>query len=99
MQAAQKRDAARSGKFYFRKDVYPRDGSLSSSGSSSSGQFSPPKNSMHKQKKLGNCFTPPGPPVNGELQVPVEDEYELMTMDGIINGKVRFNGGTYHIPI
>ncbi|EKM80633.1 hypothetical protein AGABI1DRAFT_71066 [Agaricus bisporus var. burnettii JB137-S8] len=88
MQTAQKRDAARSEKFYFRKDVYPHDGSPGSSAASiSSGQFSPPKNSGHKQKKLGNCFTPPGPPVNGELQIPVEDEYELMTMDGIINGK------------
>lgn len=95
MQTAQKRDAARSEKFYFRKDVYPHDGSPGSSAASvSSGQFSPPKNSGHKQKKLGNCFTPPGPPVNGELQIPVEDEYELMTMDGIINGKVCPNGGS-----
>ncbi|KXN90986.1 Glutamate--cysteine ligase [Leucoagaricus sp. SymC.cos] len=45
MQRAQQRDAARSGKFFFRKDVYPHD------------------------------------------RIPVQDEYEEMTMDEIMNGK------------
>lgn len=90
MQRAQKRDAARSGKFYFRKDVYPHDRSVTSSvASSHSGCSSPTNGSTHKQKKLGNCFTPPGPPINGELRVPIEEEYEEMTMDEIMNGKVR----------
>ncbi|KAF9452748.1 glutamate-cysteine ligase catalytic subunit [Macrolepiota fuliginosa MF-IS2] len=88
MQRAQKRDAARSGKFYFRKDVYPHDRSAPSSASScDSRSSSPVDGSMPKQKKLGNCFTPPGPPINGELKVPIKDEYEEMTMDEIMNGK------------
>lgn len=86
MQRAQKRDASRSAKFYFRKDVYPHDRSATSS--IASGRSSPLDGSIPKQKKLGNCFTPPGPPVNGELKVPVKDEYEEMTMDEIMNGKV-----------
>ncbi|KAF5351769.1 hypothetical protein D9756_007617 [Leucocoprinus leucothites] len=88
MQRAQKRDAARSGKFYFRKDVYPSDRSATNSVASFySGRSSPLDGSIPKQKKLLNCFTPPGPPVNGELKVPIKDEYEEMTMDEIINGK------------
>ncbi len=86
MQRAQKRDAARSGKFYFRRDVYLHDRSRASSAAScSSGSAN---GSVPKQKKLGNCFAPPNPPVNGELKVPVQDEYEEMSMDNIINGQV-----------
>jgi len=89
MQRAQLRDARRSGRFYFRKDVYPHDRSVASSAASlCSGSSSLLDGSIPKQKKLGNCFTPPGPPVNGELNVPITDEYEEMTMDEIMNGKV-----------
>lgn len=61
MQRAQKRDAARSGKFFFRKDVFLHDRSASNSVGSRSGCSSPISDSGLKQKKLGNCFTPPGP--------------------------------------
>jgi len=88
MQRAQKRDAARSGKFHFRKDVFLHDRSRASSVASCSSGSPPSLNgSIPKQKKLGNCFAPPSPPVNGELKVPVQDEYEEMSMDEIINGQ------------
>jgi len=89
MQRAQLRDATRSRKFYFRKDVYPHDRSATNGANSlCSGSSSPLDGSIPKQKKLGNCFTPPGPPINGELNVPIKDEYEEMTIDEIMNGKV-----------
>lgn len=89
MQRAQKRDAARSGKFYFRKDVFLHDRSRASSvASCSSGSA----NGSVKEKKLGNCFAPPTPPANGELKVPVQNEYEEMTMNDIINGQVSYYG-------
>jgi glutamate--cysteine ligase catalytic subunit len=100
MQRAQRRDAACSGKFYFRKDVYPHDRSATNSVSSlHSGRSSPLDGSIPKQKKLANCFTPPGPPINGELQVPVKDEYEEMSTNEIINGKVSFYYVKHHLVL
>jgi glutamate--cysteine ligase catalytic subunit len=64
-----------------------------------SGRSSPLDGSIPKQKKLGNCFTPPGPPVNGELKVPVKDEYEEMTMDEIMNGKASSSHETQPLLI
>ncbi|KAG6866759.1 hypothetical protein C0991_011418 [Blastosporella zonata] len=89
MQRAQWRDAAQSGKFYFRKDVYavPRSGAssvTSSSGNSSPTTDAPPR----KEKKMRNCFPPLPLPENGVYNNrPVEDEYEEMSMHEIINGK------------
>lgn len=37
---------------------------------------------------MENCFPPLPGPENGINRIPVEDEYEEMTMDEIINGKV-----------
>lgn len=100
MQRAQKRDAACSEKFYFRKDVYPHDRSTTNSVASfHSGSSSATDGSLPKQKQLGNCFTPPGPPVNGELKVPIKDEYEEMSMDEIINGKVCSYGESPRISL
>lgn len=71
METAHKRDAVLNDKFYFRKDPLPRRGNSRMNGSSA-----PPSGS--------NTPTPsrPGTPFG-----PVEDEYELMTVDEIINGQ------------
>ncbi|GLB37673.1 putative glutamate-cysteine ligase [Lyophyllum shimeji] len=88
MGRAQRRDAARSEKFYFRKDVYvdpsSKPSSAGSSGASSPTDEAPPK----KEKKLLNCFPPlPLPEDVAPLERPVEEEYEEMTLDEIFNGK------------
>jgi len=89
MARAQKRHAAACGKFYFRKDVYAigRSGasSIASSGPSSPGTEMP----LKKDKKMRNCFPPLPLPENGvlDLSKPVDEEYEEMTMNEIINGK------------
>ena len=87
MQRAQQRDAATSKTFFFRKDVYTANPSAASS-VASSGTCSPvdgmPKK---KEKKLQNCFSPPPLP-DGMHYGLVEDEYEEMTMEEIMNGRV-----------
>lgn len=86
MARAQQRDAARQGRFYFRRNVYPPGSSAASSGSSS-----PIECGSKKDKKLRNCFEPAAPPedaffaVNGHA---VEEEFVEMTMDEIVNGRV-----------
>ncbi|TDL25969.1 glutamate-cysteine ligase catalytic subunit [Rickenella mellea] len=80
MRTAQQRNAAREGKFYFRKSVLPT-GRVSGSTtpcSSEDGNGNTPK-----EKKLRNCF--PAPPVPEEA-TPVEEEYQLMTMEEIMIG-------------
>ncbi|KAH7888688.1 glutamate-cysteine ligase-domain-containing protein [Phlebopus sp. FC_14] len=90
MQRAQKRDAARSGKFFFRKNVLP-PGQISPTIStpSSSGSCSPLDWSDGvpvKEKKLRNCFpTIARPPFLSE--VPIEEEHEEMSMEEIFGGK------------
>ncbi|KAJ7703240.1 glutamate-cysteine ligase catalytic subunit [Mycena rosella] len=82
MARAQQRDAAQSGKFYFRKDVGSRRQSAASSAASSncnSGCNSPVGGGPVKDKKMRNCFPDPPIPENGE--------YEEMTMNEIMNGK------------
>ncbi len=91
MQRAQLRDAARSQKFFFRKDVYALGRSGSSSTASSSGSVSPIDSiPRKKERKLRNCFPPIPIPENGFLEhrQSVEQEYEEMTLDEIMNGKV-----------
>jgi len=91
MQRAQQRDASRSKTFFFRKDVYATNKSAASSVASSSGGSSPIDGAPKKKaKKMGNCFAPPPMPENGIKYIPVEEEYEEMTMNEIINGKVGF---------
>ena len=84
MQTSQKRDAARKEKFYFRKNVYTSEqGSPASSATSldSNGTAKP------KEKRLRN-YCSPIPSRRGVSRGPVEDEYELMTLQEIMLGKV-----------
>lgn len=83
MARAQRRGASQSSKFYFRKDFYSTKDSPQSSGSSS-----PVDGPRPKDRKLRNCFPPPEKPENGVVKVPVEEEFEEMTLDEIMNGKV-----------
>ncbi|KJA27880.1 hypothetical protein HYPSUDRAFT_83574 [Hypholoma sublateritium FD-334 SS-4] len=87
MARAQKRDASASGKFYFRKDVYATRSSASSAASSSGASTPSDGSPRKKDRKMRNCF-PPLPLPDRDFVVPkVEDEYEEMTMNEIINGK------------
>ena len=94
MGRAQLRDASRSRRFYFRKDVLPPGyTSPVASTASSSGDSSPVENGCckgrGKEAKMRNCFPSLPRPLNGVRRGPVEDEYEEMTMEEIICGKVR----------
>ncbi|KAF9478808.1 glutamate-cysteine ligase catalytic subunit [Pholiota conissans] len=88
MGRAQKRDASASSKFFFRKDVFATRSSASSA-TSSSGASTPIDGSPRKKpKKMGNCFPPIPLPENGFVnQRNVEEEYEEMSMNEIMNGK------------
>ncbi|KAF8629425.1 hypothetical protein AX15_003473 [Amanita polypyramis BW_CC] len=94
MQRAQLRDAIHSQKFFFRKNIYALGHSESSSVASSSGSTSPTEATMsaprRKDRKLRNCFPPIPIPENGFLEhrEHVEQEYEEMTLEEIMNGKV-----------
>ncbi|KAJ7262220.1 glutamate-cysteine ligase catalytic subunit [Mycena haematopus] len=90
MARAQQRNAAQVGKFYFRKDVGSRHHSAASSATSScnSGCNSPVIGARAvKAKKMQNCFPDPPPLETGANVLPVEEEYEEMTMNEIMNGK------------
>jgi|SRR5882762_10121594 glutamate--cysteine ligase catalytic subunit len=95
MHRAQLRDAARSSKFYFRKDVFPPGHtSPTASTASSSGNSSPTNCSdcggiRKKETKLRNCFPALPRPANDEYRGPVEEEYREMSMNKIMNGTVR----------
>ena len=90
MGRAQERDAAASGKFYFREEVFSTVRSGTSSVTSSSGASSPPDGTPRKkEKKMRNCFSPPQLPEDGILnRLPVDKEYAEFTMNEIMNGKV-----------
>lgn len=87
MARAQERDAAMSRKFYFRKNVRMQE-SASSSVCSSPSSSSNSLSGGGRARKMMNCFPPLPVPINGIHNGPVEDEYEEMSMDEIINGKV-----------
>lgn len=70
METAHARDAAHSSKFYFRKNPFPSRHERPTSDSSTSGTSTPSPVSRPDTPPLG----------------PVEDEYELMTVNEIING-------------
>lgn len=82
MARAQGRGASRSENFYFRKDVYSPGNSPKSSGGSS-----PVDGPRPKDRKLRNCFPPLEMPENGVPKGPVQEEYEEMTIEEIMNGK------------
>jgi len=101
MQRAQHRDALRTERFYFRKDIFLPNSSRSSS-ASNSGTSSPVEsdcgcnpisNGLHhrqlkKVKKMRNCFPEVPPPPEKYTAKKVEDEYEEMTVAEVMNGKV-----------
>ncbi|EIN11676.1 glutamate-cysteine ligase catalytic subunit [Punctularia strigosozonata HHB-11173 SS5] len=91
MQRAQKRDAARAQKFFFRKDVFPvGQESRTPSIASSSGVSSPVDgagNLPRKDRRLRNCYPAAPPPPQGLPHDRIEDEYEEMTLEEIMTGK------------
>ena len=91
MATAQRRGAARHEKFHFRKSVYAlgRSGSEGTIASSLGSSASVNGGFVKKEKKLGNCFPPLPIPCNGMKSThSIEEEYEEMSMNEIINGKV-----------
>lgn len=81
METAHKRDAVSSQKFYFRKDPFS---SRRSNGDSRSGTATP-----QQQQQQQETSRPQTPATLG----PVEDEYELMTINEVINGQSKDDGG------
>lgn len=77
MERAHARDAVLDGKFYFRKDPFPARPSRSQSQVRGGGERS-------NGAGLDSPSTRPSTPV-----IPVEDEYEQMTIDEIMNGSSR----------
>jgi glutamate--cysteine ligase catalytic subunit len=93
MERAQKRDAARRGKFYFRKSVFPegfqRPGGLPTPPpETTDGEEVPIPIRVHKGD-CGRCYTHPAFLKPLEEVGSIEAEYEEMTLNEIINGKVR----------
>ena len=90
MQTAQKRNAVHEEKFYFRKNVFASGASTkASSASSSSSSLDESGQPKPKEKKLRNCFPAPSRTNSDVSTGPVEEEYELMTLQEIMLGKVR----------
>lgn len=84
MQIAQRRNAIRDEKFYFRKNIYATSSSsVTSSANSVDGDGIP----KQKEKKLRNCFPIPKRE-DFQKEGSVADEYELMTLEEIMLGKV-----------
>jgi glutamate--cysteine ligase catalytic subunit len=94
MQRAQRRNAAREGTFFFRKNVLPPSGtSAAPSRASTSGSASPTSDCgcgtpEKKEKKLRNCYPAVPEPLEGVTKARVDEEYEEMTLEEIMNGKV-----------
>lgn len=89
MSRAQRRDAARSEKFFFRKNLYREGTSGYSSSNASSGSCTPCNGAPRtKDKKMRNCFPSAPLPENGIHREPVQDEYREMNMNEIMNGDV-----------
>lgn len=98
MSRAQQRDAVHSQKFYFRKTLFP-PGSSRASSAASSGATTPVEGqnglnglngSRTKDKKMRNCWPAVPPPVDGFQNIPVDQEYEELSINEIMNGKVRY---------
>lgn len=98
MKRAHVRNAAREGKFFFKKNVFQRrggpfmnghNGSHSRSVSVVSGERSlSPSGSVGGSRSTSRCASPEGLP-------DVDDEYEEMTVDEIINGKSGKDASTF----
>ena len=97
MARAQTRDAVHAQKFFFRKAVFPSASSAPSSAAASTpsspiSEHGAPvlvNGTTGKERKLRNCF--PLPPMPDDAFVPeaIRDEYEEMSMEEIMNGKVK----------
>lgn len=95
MERAQKRGAVHSEKFYFRKHLFP-PGSSRASSAENSGANTPVEGtngingvngSRVKDKKMRNCWPTVPPPADGFKAIPVDEEYEELTINQIMNGK------------
>ncbi|KAI0645912.1 glutamate-cysteine ligase catalytic subunit [Trametes meyenii] len=94
MARAQRRDAVHTQKFYFRKDVFPPGSQPPSVASSSPttpvSEHGAPifVNGINgKEKRLRNCYPLPPKPEEAVPPKQVEDEYEEMSLEEIMNGK------------
>ncbi|KAI0066042.1 glutamate-cysteine ligase catalytic subunit [Artomyces pyxidatus] len=94
MRRAQQRDAVRSSKFVFRKNVFPPPSRTNSGSASLATAVNGTTNGIGlKHRILPNCFPPPALPEEGLPKGSVDDEYDEYTMDEIINGRgVAFPG-------
>lgn len=99
MERAQRRDAARKGRFFFRSQVYP-PGEEHLQANESVMLPTPPSErattadeleitSKHKGD-CGRCTTHSAFKIVPSTDTPIEEEYEEMTMNEIINGKVSY---------
>ena len=102
MHRAQKRGAATHGSFFFRKSVYPpgyqpifSEDEPTLPTPPSEANFQSPSHvtkeeSLPQDIQMPGCYTHPAfvEPNLQENAASIEDEYEEMTMDEIINGKV-----------
>lgn len=88
MQRAQRRNAAVDTKFIFRKHILPPGHhSPTASGTVTPCNTCGPESVIKGDPKMDNCFEPITEPVSAK-RVKIEDEYEDMTMNEIMNGKV-----------
>lgn len=103
MERAQKRDAARQGKFYFRKSVFPEGFKRPN------GLPTPPPETVDPEDVLlpirihkgdsGRCFTHPAFLMPLEEVDAIEAESEEMTLNEVINGKVRSHRTNFEIEV
>jgi glutamate--cysteine ligase catalytic subunit len=98
MERAQKRDAARKARFWFRRQIYPVGEERPRDPSYEVDLPTPPSETVEKDDDLairprhkgdcGRCRIHNAFLNEGPAQRPVTEEYEEMTLDEIINGKV-----------
>jgi glutamate--cysteine ligase catalytic subunit len=96
MEAAHRRDAVLDQRFHFRKDPLPprphKHAINGGGGSSSSGDLAS-LSGTSTPHATGFVSRPPSPPLG-----PVEDEYQLMTIDEIINGQQPQRPSSSSVP-
>ena len=93
MARAQPKDAVSTAKFYFRKEVFPQRSSHKLD--IASRPASPTSAAAGGAPTTSRPTSGTSTPISLEL-VPVEDEYEEMSINEIINGKVRV---PLHLPV
>jgi len=101
MERAQKRDAARNAKFWFRRSVYPPGEERIHGPLDDIDLLTPPSETIESDDlsirpthkgDCGTCSTHSAflTKKTTETVLPVEEEYEEMTIEEIINGKVGY---------